>query len=297
MAKKTSSKKKKSKKKSSSKKTKSSSLSNSSKKSTKRISSKKSSTNKSAENISKTKKSSKEKESKTENIKKKTKGSRSISVSLDVYMKLVKMKEKLAQKLGGRINFSMVIQSLINDHIDLQNVKKELIEMRNQASETSEYLKNILQIALEKQSATTQIIPVAGIPATTASNPNIVSNINPYALPAQPLPVPMPPPSPLSLKPPLTAEEIKKRKHKIEEIETKSLEVKEQFIKEIHVVFDGTPRKPSEILKITKPKHEKGEIHEIKDEKSIPNIFDESYAMKHIEEFKRKKKENKKKKE
>jgi len=211
-----------------------------------------------------------------EKIPKKEIRSKSISIAIDTYEKLLKIKEKLTQKLGGSINFNVVIQSLINDHLDLENVKKELIEMQNQAIETAEYLKNLLQLALEKSSITPQIIPLPQVTTASIINPSLEYTQTTTLIP--------PPPPP---KPPLSPEEIELRKKRLQELENKNLELKEQFVKELHLVFDGTEKKPSEILKITKPLHEAGKIHKIDEDKNVPDIFSKSFVMQNLDKFKK----------
>ena len=185
---------------------------------------------------------------------KKCKVRKSISIDLDAYETLKKIKNEITNKLGGRITFNMVVQSLINDHNDLINIKSEIVEIRNEANKTNEYIKDMLKLALSTSVAT-----------TNNNSGFIQSNNNTPMLKA-------PPTAPPVVSPPTKAPK------KITYRSPNSGNLKKDYINEIKQVFNGSFVKPSDILKITKPKHLDSVIKEIDENTEVPDIFERSSA-------------------
>ena len=42
----------------------------------------------------------------------------------------------MAEKLGGRISYNMVVQSLLTDHFDLENVKGEIQLLKDEMEDS-----------------------------------------------------------------------------------------------------------------------------------------------------------------
>jgi predicted CopG family antitoxin len=196
--------------------------------------------------------------------KKKIHSKRTVSVSDAVYTFLQNFKLELGDKLGGKISFNMVIQALINDHIDLQNVKSELKQIKTEADKTQEYIRDLLKTAL---SAQPKYIPInqgnsspPPPPPTSAGIPTI-SSLKPPIKVLRKLDVP----SPESLK--------------------TDAEVKQAFEKEKRMVFNGQIRKPSEILAMTCPNHSKSDLKEF--DGVPPSLFQKSFALQNSNRFKK----------
>jgi len=182
------------------------------------------------------------------------KESKSISIDPQVYKSLLKLRAGMSNKMAGKITFNMVIQSLLQDSFDLINMKSELLTLKSEMDETQDYLKEMLKLALEKPQP--QYIPIAGAP-------QIISG------PIQPPPPPMAP----QIAPPRAPPKAY--------IAPDTGDLKKDYVAEISQVFNGEIRKPSEIAKITQPKHINAEIKELDKEqieKVAVNIFEKSTA-------------------
>ncbi|MHA1819130.1 MAG: hypothetical protein ACTSU2_16400 [Promethearchaeota archaeon] len=177
-----------------------------------------------------------------------------ITIDGNVYKTLSKIRNDMSKKLGGRITFNMVIQTLIHDRIDLENMKKEFEQLKQEMDETQEYIKNMLELALQTPKTLPSVIAATGYIPTA----NLSGNTQ----------IPPSPPSPP--KPPKAA--IPK---KLNYVPPKTGDLKRDYVVEIKQLFTGTILKPSEILKITKPKHMNSKINFIEPDKDENNNFNE----------------------
>ena len=73
----------------------------------------------------------------------------------------------------------------------------------------------------------------------------------------------------------------------IEDIKTDA-EVEEAFSKEKREIFDGNPRKPSEIIQVTRPKHKDAVVLEFEGNK--PSLIKSSFALKNPGRYRKRKK-------
>ncbi len=180
--------------------------------------------------------------------KKKKRKKKTITVDASVHNALTLMKEELRDKIGGRITFNMVVRNLLNNDIELKNVRAELKRIKKESDETQEFIKQLLTKAI---STPTQVVAVPqpnnhgthGMPPAPPPQSS-------YA-PSQAGPAPPPPPAP---KPDLDVPEI--------EIPETDAEVKNAFNEERKAIFDGHIRRPSEILAATKPEHASQKVKE-----------------------------------
>ncbi|MBD3350711.1 MAG: hypothetical protein GF364_04405 [Candidatus Lokiarchaeota archaeon] len=171
---------------------------------------------------------------------------KSIAVDGNVHKILKNLKNELSAELGGRITFNMVIKSLIQDSNDLQNVKSELKRLQQETMQTQDYIKEMLKLALSSQGST----QIVAVPANGSSM--------------------LPPAPPKRLAPP--------KKRRTDYKPPNSGHLKKDFVNEINQLFVGESLKPSDILKITKPKHKDAEIKNIEENQQIPDIFEHSTA-------------------
>ena len=151
------------------------------------------------------------------------------------------MKEIMSQKSHGRFTFNMVIQSLLQDHTDLQNLKSELILIKKEMEDTQTYLKDMLKLALTNSKPQVQYLPISGQSFTASS----------------PLPPPAPPHAPpkkINYKPPNTGNLMK------------------DYVKEIRQLFKGDILRPSDVVGITKVKHRDTQIKQLQEDYLIPDI-------------------------
>lgn len=171
----------------------------------------------------------------------KPKKARSISVHSDIYLTLRKMRTEMQEALGGRVTFNMVIQRLLNEHVDLLNVRGELKEIKSEAEETQNYIKQMLRLALETKS-----------PLSINSNQPVLHE----------------PPRPPEIK------KVKRKEYRA----PSTGNLKRDYVQEISHLFTGEILKPSDVLNITKPEHQNGRIEEITDDTTVPDIFERSTA-------------------
>lgn len=154
--------------------------------------------------------------------------------------------------LGGTISFNMVVQSLLADTVklDLANVKIDKIEeeMVKLRDETYIYMQKILELSLE-------------------NSQTVVAT----AMPQQTIPIPSSPPPPFKGPP----KRMKKSTYKPK----MTGNTKKDFVNEMKQVFNGEYIKPSELLKITKPKHKDVEVKVLDEDFEEPDIFDKSTAI------------------
>jgi hypothetical protein len=69
--------------------------------------------------------------------------SKAITLSTPVFAAIKKIQEELESKLGGKMTYAMVIQSLLQDRIDLENVRKELKEIQEETDKTQDLIKDL----------------------------------------------------------------------------------------------------------------------------------------------------------
>ena len=226
---------------------------------------------------------------KTTKSKPKSTGKKSVVLDASTHNALVNIRDEMSQKMGGRITYSMVIQTLLNDRIDLQNVQKEMQQIKAEADQTQEFIKGLLEKAISNQN------PVIAMPNQYQMpyyppNGQMMGGMQPpnsnnlgYPSMAQNRPPPPPPPSmsppPTTVPPPIKPPEIN-----LEDIETDS-EIKDAFNKEKKAIFDGNLRKPSEILAMTKPKHSEHQIAHFSGD--APSLVKNSFALKNAPKFKK----------
>ncbi len=164
---------------------------------------------------------------------------KSVSVDGQVYNAIKHMKETMSQKSHGRFTFNMVIQSLLHDHVDLQNLKSELNLIKKEMEDTQTYLKDMLKLALTNSKPQVQYIPISGQSFPTPSPP--------------PAP-PRGPPKKINYKPPNTGNLMK------------------DYVKEIKQLFKGDILRPSDVAGITKVKHINSKVKELQEDCLIPDI-------------------------
>jgi hypothetical protein len=170
---------------------------------------------------------------------------KSITVDSDMYLALKKLKDSMSDLLGGKTTFNMVIQSLFHDHDDLINVKQELEYIKKETEETQNYIRDMLKLALSAKSQAQIIMP---------------SNLQVDSLVPPPPKVNVPPKKPSNY------------------VAQDTGNMKKDYINEITQLFTGEVIKPSDLIKITKPKHINSDIKQITEEAIIPDIFEKSTA-------------------
>jgi hypothetical protein len=190
--------------------------------------------------------------------------SKVITVTDELNESLKKLQDELTKKMGGKITYNMVIQSLIQEHIDLQNVKIELAEIQAEADKTQELIKELLKTAISNN----QNLLSVGHPAQPQVQPLVVTYAHPAGMPgmyppmmpgypgSMPVPPSPPPSGPPKAPPP--------RKEYMPPPNTAN--IKSDYQKEINAVLSGEIMKPSDILKITKPKHAEVEVKALSDD-------------------------------
>ncbi|MBN2156640.1 MAG: hypothetical protein JW776_11420 [Candidatus Lokiarchaeota archaeon] len=161
---------------------------------------------------------------------------KSVSIDGQVYKTIKRMKSTMSQKSHGRFTFNMVIQSLLQDHVDLQNLRSELLVIKKEMEETQNYLKEMLKLALINSKPQVQYIPISGQPLTT------------------------PPPLSPSRNPP----------KKIEYIPPNTGNLMRDYVKEIKQLFKGEILRPSDVAEITKIKT--NPVKELAEDRIIPDI-------------------------
>ncbi|MHA1111613.1 MAG: hypothetical protein ACTSRE_10960 [Promethearchaeota archaeon] len=163
---------------------------------------------------------------------------KSVSIDGQVYKTIKHMKDTMSQLSHGRFTFNMVIQSLLQDHMDLQNLRSELTLIKGEMEDTQSYLKEMLKLALTNSKPQVQYIPVTG---------------QPLAAPPPPAP-PRGPPKKINYKSPNTGNLMK------------------DYVKEIKQLFKGDILRPSDVAGITKVKHKDSKIKELEEDSLIPDI-------------------------
>jgi hypothetical protein len=218
--------------------------------------------------------------------KKKTSVSKkAISVDFSIYNILNQFKEDMETRMGGSITFNMVIQSLINDRLDLDNTKSELIKIQKEAQETQLYIRQLLMKAIDRPKS----VAIAPSPppvqhsylppppqylsSPTQGSPNqqlnSLSNSPPSLLPQAS-------PSPSATQPIKPYQPPRATKN-----------VRNDLITEVKAVFTGEILKPSDVLKMAQPTHAKAEVKSLSDdeiEKREPQHF---HAEENQEKFKK----------
>ncbi len=163
---------------------------------------------------------------------------KSVSIDGQVYKTIKHMKDTMSHKSHGRFTFNMVIQSLLQDHVDLQNLRSELTLIKKEMEDTQNYLKEMLKLALTNSKPQVQYIPVTG---------------QTLAAPSPPAP-PRSPPKKINYKPPNTGNLMK------------------DYVKEIKQLFRGEILLPSVVVDITKVKHKDSKVKELEEDCLIPDI-------------------------
>lgn len=191
------------------------------------------------------------------NLKNKVIKKSSISIERGIYETLKKIRNEMSFKLGGRVTFNMVLQSLLNDHLDLMNTSSELKNIQNETEKMQNYLKSVLKLALINTNQQPQYIPISGIQLYQ-------NNTTP------------PPPSPYPIK---NQNDISLKYNILSKYNPPNTgDLKKDYVNEIKQIFNGVILKPSEVVKLTKPKHLDAKIEEIDEFYTIPDIFKRSIA-------------------
>lgn len=175
---------------------------------------------------------------------------RSITVDSEIYLALKKMKDSMSDKLAGKTSFNMVIQALFQDHDDLINVRKELEDLKKETEETQNYIRDMLKLALSAKNQAQIIASPQFLPSNFP-----IESLNP--------------PPPKTLSPP---------KKPSNYIPPDTGNLKKDYVAEITQLFTGEIIKPSDLIKITQPKHKDAEIKEIDEKTVVPDIFEKSTA-------------------
>lgn len=163
---------------------------------------------------------------------------KSISLDGQVYNTIKHMKDTMSKTSHGRITFNMVIQSLLQDHMDLQNLRSELALIKKEMEDTQSYLKEMLKLALMNSKQQVQYVQMTG-----------------QALSTPPPPAPTRgPPKKLTYKAPNTGNLMR------------------DYVKEIKQLFKGDILRPSDVVGITKVKHRESEVKELEENCLIPDI-------------------------
>lgn len=163
---------------------------------------------------------------------------KSISIDGQVYKTIKHMKDTMSRQSHGRFTFNMVIQSLLQDHMDLQNLRSELTLIKKEMEDTQNYLKEMLKLALTNSKPQVHYIPASG---------------QPLIAPSHPAP-PRGPPKKINYKAPNTGNLMK------------------DYVKEIKQLFRGEILLPSSVVDITKVKHKDSKIKELEEDCLIPDI-------------------------
>ena len=187
------------------------------------------------------------------------------------------IKEEMVAKLGGNITYNMVIQRLIADHTDLENTRQELIEIQKEAEETQVFLKELLLKAVERPTMPTFVPMPSPVATTTIATPlpppppsNLTSpNQPPSTLPTTRPPIAPLPPIPKPYQPPPQTKDLRKDYHN-----------------EICAVFTGQVLKPSEVLKLTQPKHISVNVETLSDQEASDRSQVIFHAEANAEKFK-----------
>jgi hypothetical protein len=164
---------------------------------------------------------------------------KSISIDGQVYNTIKHMKDTMSQKSHGRYTFNMIIQSLLQDHVDLQNLRSELTLIKKEMEDTQTYLKDMLKLALTNSKPQVQYIPLSGQSLATPSPPPVSSCV---------------PPKKINYNAPNTGNLMR------------------DYIKEIKQLFTGKILKPSDVVGITNVKHKDSKVKELEENCLIPDI-------------------------
>lgn len=207
--------------------------------------------------------------------------SKAISINEETFKALERRKLEIEATLGGRATYSIVIRSLLNDHIDLENIRQEMEQIKEEAETTQEFIKEVLKLAVTSPASPAAIIsPVF---------PQNTGFINPPP-PSPPSLSPPPPPTPQS--PPKNNPNGSNPQHSqtITTIKTNykppnTANLRSDYQKEIKQVFNGEILKPSEVLNLTQPKHKNAEIKELKEDAPIPEVENISFVHKNAAHF------------
>lgn len=211
---------------------------------------------------------------------------KAITVSDELNESLKKLQEELTKKMGGKITYNMVIQSLIQDHIDLQNVKVELAEIQAEADKTQELIKELLKTAITNNQnllsvghpAQAQVQPVV----VTYAPPTGMPGMYPPMMPGYPSGMPMPPNPPPSGPPKAPPAP---RKEYVPPPNTAN--IKSDYQKEINAVLSGDIVKPSDVLKLTKPKHAEVDVKALSDDEIVARQPTNFFAETNPDHFKK----------
>lgn len=186
---------------------------------------------------------------------------KAISIDFSIYTILNQFKEDMEHRLGGTITFNMVIQSLINDRIDLDNTKSELLKIQKEAQETQLYIRQLLMKAIDRPKSVAIPAPnpahIPNYPPPPPPQSNLPLNSNSYiqqptlnSNSISPSSLPSSPTQPIKpYKPPKATKNVRN-----------------DLLTEVKTVFTGEILKPSDVLKLAQPTHAKSEIKNLSDD-------------------------------
>ena len=163
---------------------------------------------------------------------------KSITIDGQVYETIKHIKHTMSKHSHGRFSFNMVIQSLLQDHVDLQNLRSEIELIKKEMEGTQTYLKEMLKLALVNSKSQVQYIPISG----------------------------QSPPSPPPTSPPRSSQK------KINYTPPNTGNLMRDYVKEIKLLFTGEILRPSDVVNITKPTHGNVPVNNLKEDYLIPNI-------------------------
>jgi len=187
-----------------------------------------------------------------------------IKVTGEAVAKLRVYKAMIVKKIGNRpVSDNELILSLLNLYSDNKDM---WVRLKSAESNASKYEIQLLEVR-------NQLIENKELLISAITRPHSPT----YSLPigTQPIIAPntfAPPPGP---PPPLNIPEL-------------DGEIEGDFNEERKAIFDGTIRKPSDILKATQPEHAKHEVIEFVGKK--PSLLKASYALENADKFRKEQK-------
>ncbi len=108
----------------------------------------------------------------------KTKSARSsIAVNGAILKILKQFREDLHAKLGGKITYNLVIQSLLQDRTDLVNLRKEMESIKKELEDTQTFIRDLLKQAISKPA---QIIVGSSTPMIAQPSPLFLWKSSPH---------------------------------------------------------------------------------------------------------------------
>lgn len=195
----------------------------------------------------------------------------SISINKSLFDILSKMKRNLTRQIDGEATYSLVIKILLREHYSIPHLEKQIDKLKNNLiQKDKDHKKELKKKDKDLKDKDEEIIKLLGDLLKARNNvPYIIPNGS-----ISPPPPPPPPSKPISIK-----------KIDLSKIKT-AADVKKKFKEEMTQVFDGTIRKPSEIISAVKPDHLNAEIKEYDGDEI--NISEISYVIKNEKHFENK---------